>query len=229
MDPKDQAQVAWLRNQAFKDKCRSSSTSLLNLPASTSVHRPLFTMPATEFAIIDVETTHGDPMQGSIIEVAVIVHNGLRELDRWNTLVRTRQDIPPFIRRLTGITPAMLEQAPQFAQVAQSLKDSTEGRIMVAHNVRYDMTSIQHELARTGLSYHPDTLCTERLARRLIPNLTHYNLGDMCRHLSIGRGLEHRAAHDVQATLALLLRLISDHGLDQVLGSVVPWSEQRRA
>lgn len=182
-----------------------------------------------EFVIVDVETTHGDPMQGSIIEVAVIVHDGLRELDRWNTLVHTRLEIPPFIQRLTGITSKMLEKAPPFAQVAQSLRASTAERIMVAHNVRYDMTALQHELARTGLSYHPATLCTERLARQLIPGLTHYNLGSLCRHLGITRGHEHRAAHDAQATLALLLRLIEDHGRERVLASVIPWSEKQRA
>ncbi len=186
-------------------------------------------MPAAEFVIIDVETTHGDPMQGSIIEVAVIVHDGLRELDRWNTLVKSRVDVPPFIRRLTGITPRMLEPAPTFVQVAHSLRASTTDRIMVAHNVRYDMTALQHELARTGLSYQPDTLCTERLARQLIPNLTHYNLGSLCRYLGIARGHEHRAAHDAQATLALLLRLIEDHGRERVLATVVPRCVEQRA
>ena len=186
-------------------------------------------MPAPEFVVVDVETTHGDPMKGSIIEVAVIVHDGLRELDRWNTLVHTRTAIPHFIQRLTGITPRMIESAPSFAMVAQSLRTSTQGRIMVAHNVRYDMTSLQHELARTGLSYQPDTLCTERLSRQLLPSLTHYNLGSLCRHLGITRGHEHRAAHDAQATLALLLRLIEDHGHERVLSATVPWSEKQRA
>lgn len=182
-----------------------------------------------EFVIVDVESTHGDPMQGSIIEVAVIVHDGLLELDRWNTLVHVRTEIPPFIKRLTGINSRMLENAPSFVQVAHSLRGSTADRIMVAHNVRFDMTALQHELARTGLSYSPATLCTERLSRQLIPNLTHYNLGSLCRHLGIARGHEHRAAHDAQATLALLLRLIEDHGRERVLASVVPWSEQQRA
>ena len=200
-----------------------------NPRTTPAVHRPPFVMPTGEFVIIDVETTHGDPMQGSIIEVAVIVHDGLRELDRWNTLVNIRTEIPPFIKRLTGIDRRMLETAPSFVEVAHSLRASTADRIMVAHNVRYDMTALQHELARTGLSYYPATLCTERLSRRLIPNLTHYNLGSLCRYLGITRGHEHRAAHDAQATLALLLRLIEDHGREEVIASVVPWSEKQRA
>lgn len=186
-------------------------------------------MQHSQFTIVDVECTHGDPQQGSIIEIAVIVHDGLREVDRWNTLVNTRQPIPRFIQRLTGITPAMLETAPTFVQVAQSLLASNRERVMVAHNVRYDMTAIQHELARTGLSFHPDTLCTEKLTRQLIPGLTHYNLGSICRHLGIPRGHEHRAAHDAQATLSVLLRLIEEHGRERVLDVIVPWHEKQRA
>lgn len=198
-------------------------------PPTSTVHRALLRMPPAEFLVVDVETTHGDPMRGSIIEVAVIAHDGLRELDRWNTLVSTREELSPFIQRLTGIRPAMLEGAPTFHKVARSLQRSAEGRIMVAHNVRYDMTALQHELARTGLSYHPDTLCTERLSRQLLPNVGHYNLASLCRYLGIRQGHRHQAAHDAQATLELLLRLIADHGLERVLMAVAPSAAQQRA
>jgi DNA polymerase III subunit epsilon len=186
-------------------------------------------MQPTEFLVVDVETTHGDPMRGSIIEIAVIAHDGIRELDRWNTLVNTRTEIPPFIQRLTGIRKQMLDGAPSFPTVARQLHSSTRNRIMVAHNVRYDMTALQHELGRTGLSYCPDTLCTERLSRQLLPHLTHYNLGSLSNYFGIVQGHKHRAAHDAQATLELLLRLIADHGRERVMGAVVPWAQEHRA
>lgn len=186
-------------------------------------------MQPAEFIIVDVETTHGDPMQGRIIEVAVIAHNGICELDRWNTLVNTSTEIPPFIQKLTGIKPEMLAGAPSFPTVAKSLHASTRNRIMVAHNVRYDMTALQHELARTGISYQPDTLCTERLCRQLVPNLGYYNLGSLSRYFGIRAGHKHRAAHDAQAALELLLRLINDHGKERVMEAVVPWIQEARA
>lgn len=186
-------------------------------------------MQLREFVVVDVETTHGDPMQGHIIEVAVIVHDGLHELDRWNTLVKPRAELPGFIQRLTGIRPEMLSDAPGFPAVARRLKQSTDGRIMVAHNVRYDMTCLQHEFGRTGLSYHPDTLCTERLCRQLVPDLPHYNLGSLCRFFGIGQGHQHRAAHDAQATLELLLQLVARHGMERVFSAVAPWAREHRA
>ncbi|HMU15358.1 MAG: 3'-5' exonuclease [Bacteroidetes bacterium] len=186
-------------------------------------------MPPSEFVVIDVETTNGDPLHAGIIEVAVIVHDDLQEVERWNTLVRSTRTISPFVERLTGIRSGMLVTAPTFADVAPRLGASVKDRIMVAHNVRYDMTALQQEFARTGTHFGPDTLCTERLARRLIPGLTHYNLGNLCRHLGISRGHEHRAAHDAQATLNLLLRLIQDHGSARILEAVVPGQAMMRA
>ncbi len=186
-------------------------------------------MAPAEFVVVDVETTHGDPMKGHIIEVAVIAHNGLHELDRWSTLVRPRTELPPFIQRLTGINPGMLEDAPLFPTVARRLRDTTQHRLMVAHNVRYDMTALQHELGRTGLSYQPATLCTERLCRQLLPDIAHYNLGSLCRYFGIPQGLKHRAAHDAQATLELLLRLIDEFGRERLMRSAVPWQLEERA
>lgn len=177
---------------------------------------------SVQFAIIDVETTHGDPQKGRIIEAATVVHDGVQELDRWNTLVHPRAEIPPFIQRLTGITPLMLEGAPLFPAVARSLQLATAGRVMVAHNVRYDMTVLQYEFARSGLPFHPDTLCTERLCRQLMPGRFYYNLASVCRYVGISTGHRHRAAHDAQATLSLLLHLINEHGHDRVMSAVVP-------
>lgn len=186
-------------------------------------------MLGTEFVVVDVETSLGDPVRGRIIEMAVIAHDGLLEIERWNSLIKQPDEIPVFIQRLTGIRPAMLRSAPPFLEVARKLRASTQDRIMVAHNVRFDMTAIQHEFARTGLSYHPDTLCTERLTRQLHPQLPHYNLASLCRYFGIAQGHKHRAAHDAQATLSLFLHLIGEHGSERVFQTVVPWSEQRRA
>ncbi|MFT3885597.1 MAG: 3'-5' exonuclease [Flavobacteriales bacterium] len=187
-------------------------------------------MQHTAFAVMDVETTHGDPLQGRIIEMACVVHDGIRELDRWNTLVRpVDAEVPAFVQRLTGITPGMLVHAPRFDQVARSVLHAVEGRILVAHNIRYDLTALQRECERAGLAFLPDTLCTEQLSRRLLPHLAYYNLTSLCRYLGIAKGHQHRAAHDTQATLSLLLHLLEEHGLEQVMSAVVRQPREMRA
>jgi DNA polymerase III subunit epsilon len=137
------------------------------------------------YAVLDVETTSGDPSEGRVIEVAVQAYDGAVERLRWDALVEPRRPIPPFIRRLTGIDESMMEGAPTFPEVARSLATITQNRIVVAHNVRYDVTALEHEFARTGLSFERATLCTEKLARQLVPQLSHYNLGSLCRYFGI--------------------------------------------
>jgi DNA polymerase III subunit epsilon len=186
-------------------------------------------MSSPEFAVIDVETTHGDPTKGHIIEVALVAHNGIKMLEHWTSLVRPRAELPWFIQRLTGIGPAMLADAPIFPTVAKRLRDGVEGRILVAHNVRYDLTALQHEFARTGLTFQPDTLCTERLCRQLMPGLSHYNLISLCRYFGIETVANHRALNDAAATLAILLLLRNEFGHERVMSAVTPWSHRKAA
>jgi len=181
------------------------------------------------FAVVDVETTHGDPMQGHIIELAVIVHDGERELEAWSSLVRPRTPLPAFIRRLTGIEERMLVDAPIFPEVAKNLMELTRDRLMVAHNIRYDMTSLEHEFARTGLVLQRDTLCTEKLSRQLVPDLTHYNLGSLCRYFGIPFEGHHRALNDARAALRLFLHLRAEFGDERIRNAALLWPAERRA
>jgi DNA polymerase-3 subunit epsilon len=180
------------------------------------------------FAVVDVETTHGDPMQGHIIELAVVVHDGERELEAWSSLVRPRTALPPFITRLTGIGEHMLTEAPIFPDVARNLMDLTKDRLMVAHNIRFDMTALEHEFARTGLVFHRNTLCTERLSRQLVPDLSHYNLGSLCRHFGIPFEGRHRALNDARAALQLFLKLRAEFGEERLRAASHWWPKEAR-
>lgn len=177
-------------------------------------------MESVRFAVLDVEMTSGDPTEGRIMEVAVLAIDGQRERLRWDSLVQPRRSVPPFIRRLTGIHDDMLRDAPVFVDVVRTLETLTQDRIVVGHNVRFDITAIAHEFARTGLVLERATLCTERLSRRLVPGLPHYNLGSLCRHFGIPYQAAHRAMNDAEATALLLGRLMELHGTDAVLASV---------
>ena len=72
---------------------------------------------------IDLETTGANNLRDRITEVGLCeVQNG--ELVReWSTLVNPETAIPPFIEQLTGITSAMVADAPRFAEIAGELKD----------------------------------------------------------------------------------------------------------
>ncbi len=175
------------------------------------------------FAVLDVETTSGDPRVGEVMEVAVIALDGSHERVRWDSLIRPSSKIPPFIRRLTGITDGMVASAPRFHEVVRTLETLTQDRIVVAHNVRFDMTALEHEFARTGLVFDRRTICTERLSRRLLPTLEHYNLGALCRHLDIPFAAAHRAGADAEATARLFTKLVEEFGMEPVHEHVTTW------
>jgi DNA polymerase-3 subunit epsilon len=181
------------------------------------------------FAVLDVETTNGDPTVGRVMEVAVLAMDGTSERVRWDSLVDPGTPIPPFIRRLTGIDDTMVKGEPAFLGVVNTLRTLTEDRILVAHNVRFDLTAITHEFARTGLAFQRPTLCTEQASRALLPNLSHYNLGSLCRHFGIPYHAAHRALPDAEATCALLLRLIDAFGAETLVERMVAWPQARRA
>lgn len=186
-------------------------------------------MQSLRFAVLDVETTSGDPTEGRVMEVAVLAHDGAEERLRWDSLVDPRSLVSPFVSRLTGIRSTMLVDAPPFVDIVRTLETLTQDRIVVAHNVRFDMTALAHEFARTGLTFERSTLCTERLSRRLIPNLDRYNLGNVCRHLGVPFSASHRALVDAEATAALLLNLMDRFGSDAILEGVMPWKHALRA
>lgn len=179
-------------------------------------------MEGLKFAVLDVETTTGDPTTGRVMEVAVLALDGVEERLRWDTLVHPGTPIPAFAQRLTGIDQRMVADAPRFLEIVGSLHTITEGRILVAHNIRFDLTALQHEFARTGIPFARHTFCTERASRRLVPGLSHYNLRSLCRYFGIEQGTAHRAPADAAATAGLLVKLLQEFGSERVLEGVVP-------
>lgn len=186
-------------------------------------------MERMKFAVLDVETTEGDPTRGRVMEVAVLALNGSEERLRWDSLVHPRCHVPRFMQKLTGIDNDMLHDAPPFSSTVRTIETLTQDRIVVAHNVRFDMTALAHEFARTGLLFERATLCTERLGRRLVPNVDHYNLGSLCRYFGIPLVGAHRAMADAEATAVLLKKYMEHFGADAVMRSVVPITRAIRA
>ena len=66
------------------------------------------------FAVIDIETTGGSPVNEKITEIAIFIHDGLTIVDEFVTLVNPEVSIPYYITGLTGITNEMVSDAPRF-------------------------------------------------------------------------------------------------------------------
>lgn len=160
------------------------------------------------FAIVDLETTGGSPKQSRIIEIAIIVHNGRQVVEEFSTLVNPGQPIPPFIQGMTGISNEMVEGAPTFENIHDKVLSLTEGKVFVAHNVRFDYGMLRNEFKRMGMRFQRQQLCTVRLSRRFFPDLHSHSLGNLCQDLDIPVVNRHRAYGDAHATTLLLEQML---------------------
>jgi DNA polymerase-3 subunit epsilon len=166
------------------------------------------------FAVVDVETTGGRPSHGDrITEIAIVrVHDG-KIVDVYETLVNPECSIPPMITQITRITHDMVRDKPVFGTIAQEVAARLEGHIFVAHNATFDWRFVSHEVFRgTGQALDGTTLCTVRLARKVLPQLPRRNLDSVANHyaVEIPPHTRHRAAGDAIATAKVLLRLLED-------------------
>lgn len=155
------------------------------------------------YVIVDIETTGGNPSQGGITEIAAILHDGDRVVDRFHSLIDPERMVPSFITGLTGIDNDMLEGAPTFSEIADELYDFLKGNVFVAHNVNFDYSFIREALKFSGIEYNAPKLCTVRLSRKAFPGFGSYSLGRICGHLSISIKERHRAMGDADATAEL--------------------------
>ncbi|MEZ5044319.1 MAG: exonuclease domain-containing protein [Saprospiraceae bacterium] len=160
-------------------------------------------MKKKQYAIIDIETTGGKASRDKITEIAIILHDGEKIIESFDTLINPECYIPYGITQLTGITQEMVATAPKFYEVARKIVEMTEDTIFVAHNVRFDYTFIKEEFQRLGFTFSKQQLCTVRLSREAFPGLPSYSLENLIRHFNISVQQRHRAMADALATVKL--------------------------
>ncbi len=164
-----------------------------------------------EYAVVDVETTGGSGAFGHrVTEVGVVCLTGRgRFLGEIRTLVNPHRPIPAAVRRLTRISQEMVDAAPDFANVAETLQAVLRGRVLVAHNAGFDWRFLHGEFALCRRRLRASArLCTVRMGRRLVPEVRSRSLDSLTRYFGIPNEARHRAWGDARATAALLVRLV---------------------
>jgi DNA polymerase III subunit epsilon len=170
----------------------------------------------TTFVVLDLETTGLDPHADRITEVGAVRVRGGEVLGELRTFVHPGRPIPATITAVTGITDAMVADAPPAAAVLGHVLAFLDGAVFVAHNASFDLAFLRRTAARTG---HPEpepvVLDTARLSRRLLRDeVRDHRLATLARHLRARTAPEHRALADARATVDVL------HGLLERAGSL---------
>lgn len=156
------------------------------------------------YVVLDVETTGGKAGTDRITEIGAVKVQAGEVLDTFNSLINPERHIPSFISRLTGISNAMVANAPKFADIASQLSEFLQGAVFVAHNAKFDYGFIRAEFARCEIPFDMPQLCTVVNMRRYYPGLHSYSLGKLCQEFDIKLTNHHRALADATATVELL-------------------------
>ncbi|HEX6308835.1 MAG TPA: exonuclease domain-containing protein [Longimicrobiales bacterium] len=163
-----------------------------------------------EYAVVDVETTGGAWSRGHRITdiAAVRVRGDGAVVDEYRSLVNPDRPIPSFITALTNISWEMVRDAPRFADVAPHVARVLEGAVFVAHNAMFDWHFVGREMERAGVVLRGRTLCTVRMARKLVPELRSRSLDSLIYFFNIPIEARHRAYGDARATAQLFRVLL---------------------
>ena len=162
------------------------------------------------FAVIDLETTGGNINSERIIEIGIVLHDGKHKIGEYTTLINPEKEISGFISTFTGITNAMVKHAPKFVDVADTILELLEGKVIVAHNARFDYNFIKSEFRRINIPFIKKHICTVQLSKKIFPKIKSYSLGNICKDLGIDIDNRHRAFGDAAATALLLEQLIAN-------------------
>ncbi|MFA7242454.1 MAG: 3'-5' exonuclease [Sulfuricellaceae bacterium] len=163
-------------------------------------------------AVIDFETTGLSPDMGDrATEVAVVVVDGGKIIDRYQSLMNTGVRIPAFIEALTGISNAMVRTAPPATEVMKTLAEFVGNVPLVAHNASFDCKFLDAEWLRIDRRRQQEFACSMLLARRLYPAAPNHKLGTLVSHLGLpSASRHHRALADAEMTAHLLVKMESD-------------------
>ena len=159
----------------------------------------------SEYVVLDLETTWLTPYREWITEIAAIKCKDWEIIDEFQTLVNPERHIPNWIVKLTGITNEMVVDAPTIGEVMPSFSEFLWDAIIVGHNVSFDFRFLSYYHYQCMWTYlENQTICTLKLARRLLPELPNKKLCTICEHFWIINERAHRAMWDTRATLKVL-------------------------
>lgn len=164
--------------------------------------------------VVDVETTGGKPAWNRVIEVSVLQASLAEGIQEQQThLINPEVTVPENITRFTGISQAMVNQAPLARDVWHRYLPLVSTGVLTAHNLEFDYGFLRAEFDRVNTVFsRPENkqLCTVILSRLMLPDLPSRRLPDLVKHFRFPVGRSHRAEADTLACWYLAERLLTE-------------------
>lgn len=114
-----------------------------------------------EFAVIDLETTG---FGGEPVEIAIVLLDAAGAVaEEWATLVRPQSSISPMATKVHGLRNDHLGEAPMFGDLLGEIDALLGGRIVVGHEVTFDLAHLAAAYRLAGHSREWSAVCTRRM------------------------------------------------------------------
>ena len=165
---------------------------------------------ADSVIVLDFETTGMSPHYGDrVIEVGAVRIEAGEIVDRFQGLMNPGIRINSFIEEFTGITNAMVAEAPPCEAVMSDLQLFVGDSAIVAHNSSFDRRFLQAEWRRLKLECENPFACSMLTARRIYPDAPNHKLGTLVAFNQLKNdGVFHRALADAEMTAHLWLHML---------------------
>ena len=149
-----------------------------------------------EIVCFDIETTGLKVTREAITEIGAVALKNGKITETFQTFVNPGRRLTPEIIGLTGITDAMLADAPSLKEALTAFLQFVNGRVLAAHNAEFDISFIRAGCRKVGLEFEPTYIDSLILAQNLLPELHKYKLDIVAEHLDLPAFNHHRASDD---------------------------------
>jgi DNA polymerase III epsilon subunit-like protein len=159
------------------------------------------------YVVVDVEGNGQQPPDLVELAAVPIVGGVIGEPVSW--LVKPETPIKFFATQIHGLTNKDVADSPMFETIKGDVLRTLEADAVVAHNAHVDVNVLRRKL---GDWKTPQVFDTLKLARRLLPDVGSYKLGQLVEAFRLaedlpGGLLPHRATYDALVAARLFVRL----------------------
>jgi len=184
----------------------------------------MFDLSSARFAFLDIETTGLSPWFGDrICEVGIVLTDGRRIKDRYQTLVNPERLLSFGAASMNGLTDAELASASLFSAVADEVETHLRDAVVVCHNAQFDLQFLDNDFRRIGREIQiPNLIDSLQLARVYFafPSNTLASIADV---LQVKHDPSHRAIPGALTTRAVFFQMMdalkaNSRPLDEYIG-----------
>ena len=172
-----------------------------------------------EYVAFDLETTGLDARKEEITEIGAAIFRGDTVVAEYKQFVNPQKPLSPRISELTGITDAMLADAPTIDRVLPEFLAFCGDRPLAAHNAEFDIGFLRAACRRCGIDFEPTYIDSLVLAQNLLPHLEKHKLNLVADALSLPEFNHHRALDDALTVGYMISRfagMLEEKGITRI-------------